>query len=165
MSTFQDLLRSETFWIAAGSVLTGVGAIIAFSALRYSITTFTKTLQISNYTELDKMYFDLLQMAVNDPALIDPEALRDAGEQRKYDTYAFMVWNTMESIYDRCHADGELCETWYPVIDTEEKRHRRWFDDSMNRSKFKDSFCRFVDARYPHEKVHSQRHTHTQIHA
>ena len=163
MITLNDLLRNETFWIAVGSVLTGVGAVIAFSALRYSITTFTKTLQISNYTELDKMYFDVLQMAVEDPTLIDPEALRDANEQRKYNTYAFMVWNIMESIYDRCHGDGELCETWYPVIDTEEKRHRRWFDDPLNRPKFKEGFCRFVDERYQREKQHPRHHAHDKI--
>lgn len=108
MSDLQDLLASGTFWTAVGSVLTGVGAVIAFSALCYCITTFTKTLQVSNYSDLDRMYFDLLQISVERPRLINPEALRDADQQQEYDTYAFMVWNVMESIYDRCHGDGEF---------------------------------------------------------
>jgi hypothetical protein len=153
MTSWSHLFASETFWVAVGSILAGVGAIIAYSALRYSITTFTKTLSVSNYTELDQMYFDLLKMAVEDPHLIDPDAARDADQQRKYDTYAFMVWNVMESVYDRCHGDPELCETWYPAIDTEERRHRKWFDDPINRPKFKEAFRRFIDERYPkHER-------------
>lgn len=158
MGQLKELLSHDTFWIALGSILQGVAAIIAYSALRYSVTTFTKTLNVSNYTELDRMYFDLLQMAVENPHLIDPAAARDGKQQREYDTYAFMVWNVMESIYDRCHGDNELCETWYPVIDTEEQRHRRWFEDPRNRVKFKDRFCRFVDERYKKHKF--QEHAH-----
>ena len=69
-----------------------------------------------------------------------------------------MVWNTMESIYDRCHGDAELCETWYPVIDAEEKRHRDWFDDPGNRPKFKNKFCTFVDERYKKYTRHEHSH-------
>jgi hypothetical protein len=157
VTSVSHLFASETFWLAVGSILTGIGAVVAYSALRYSITTFTKTLSVSNYTELDKMYFDLLKMAVENPRLINPEAARDADQQREYDTYALMVWNVTESIYDRCHGDGELCKTWYPAIDTEEKKHRKWFDDPINRSKFKGRFCRFIDERYPKHKCHIHR--------
>jgi hypothetical protein len=157
VSIIAGLWRSETFWIAVGSILQGVGAIIAYSALRYSVTTFTKTLNISNYTELDRMYFDLLQMAVENPRLVDPDATRTGDHEKAYDTYAFMVWNVMESIYDRCHGDDDLCETWYPVIDTEFHRHHRWFDDPRNRPKFKERFRAFIRDRYAKHK-HGEPH-------
>jgi hypothetical protein len=154
MSHLTKILSDPTFWIAVGAVLQGVAAIIAYSALRYSVTTFTKTLAVSNYTELDRMYFDLLRTAVDKPHLINPQAVRNDEQQREYDTYAFMVWNVMESIYDRCHGDDELCETWYPVIDTEELRHGNWLDDPKNQTKFKHRFCRFIEKRYKKHKGH-----------
>jgi hypothetical protein len=150
MTFIHNLVHSPTFWTAVAALLQGAAAVIAYAALHYSLTTFTTSLQVSNYTELDRMYFDLLQMAVNHPHLADPDAKRTHDEQRSYETYAFMVWNVMESIYDRCHTDNELCETWYPVIDTEERRHRKWFDDPKNRAKFKDRFYNFICERYQH---------------
>jgi hypothetical protein len=154
MSHLISIFSDSTFWIAVGSVLQGVAAIIAYSALRYSVTTFTKTLAVSNYTELDRMYFDLLKTAVEKPHLVNPEAVRNVDQQREYDTYAFMVWNVMESIYDRCHGDDELCETWYPAIDTEELRHGKWLDDPKNQTRFKHRFCRFIEKRYKKHKGH-----------
>ena len=152
MSGITSIWNNQLFWLAVGAILQGVAAIIAYSALRYSVTTFTKTLNVSNYTELDRVYFDLLQMAVENPRLIDPDAARSGDHERAYDTYAFMVWNVMESIYDRCHGDDELCETWYPVIDTEFQRHHKWFNDPRNHPKFKEPFRRFVDQRYGKHK-------------
>lgn len=102
---------NPTLWVAIGAILQGVAAIIAFSALRYSMTTFSKSLTVSNYTELDRIYFDLLKTAVEKPHLIDPEAVRSGEQQREYNTYAFMVWNVCETIHDRCHGVEELCET------------------------------------------------------
>jgi hypothetical protein len=145
---------SVTFWTAFGAILQGAGAIIAYSALHYSITSFTTSLNTSSYTELDRMYFDVLRMAVERPHLIDPNAARNGERQREYDAYAYMVWNIMESIYDRCHGDSELCETWYPVIDAEERRHWRWFDDPKNQLKFKKRFGDFIHERYKKSRQH-----------
>lgn len=139
-----------TLWLALSAVLQGIAAIIAFSALRYSMTVYKRTLSISNYTELDRMYFDLLRTAVDKPHLLDPGPEESAERQKEYDSYAFMVWNFLETIYDRCHGDRKLSETWYPVIDAENGRHRKWFDDPQNRPKFKQAFCDFIDTRHPY---------------
>lgn len=160
MTYAMQLFSNSTFWVAVSSILQGVGAIIAFSALRYSVTTFTKSLNLSNYTELDRMYFDLLKTGIEKPHLIDPEVERSKAEQREYEAYAFMVWNVLESVYDRCHRDAVLCETWYPVIDTEEHRHGKWFYESRNQPKFKNSFRHFIDDRYKNQKHHGH---HTRV--
>ena len=149
-----DILSSPTLWLAIGTILQGVAAIIAFSALRYSMTTFSKSLTVSNYSEMDRMYFDLLKTAVEKPHLINPKAIRTGEQQREYDTYAFMVWNFLETIYDRCHGVEELCVTWYPVIDAENRRHRKWFDDPENRPKFKEGFHKFINERFPKDERH-----------
>jgi len=144
-----SIFSHETVWVAIAAILQGVAAIIAYSALRYSVTTFTKSLTVSNYSELDKMYFDLLKTAVEKPHLIDPNGARSRDQRREYDTYAFMVWNFLETIYDRCQDAAVLCVTWYPVIDAENCRHRKWFDDPENRPKFKQPFRDFIERNYP----------------
>lgn len=143
------LVSNPKLWVAIGVILQGVAAIVAISALRYSMTTFTKSLAVSNYSEMDRMYFELLKTAVEKPHLIDSEFVRSRNQQREYDTYAFMVWNFLETVYDRCQDATELCVTWYPVIDVESRRHREWFDDPENRPKFKKIFRDFIDERYP----------------
>jgi hypothetical protein len=59
----------------------------------------------------------------------------------------------VETVFDRCQGWGSskrrLRETWYPVIAAETDRHRAWFNLPQNRRKFKEPFCRFIDARYP----------------
>ncbi len=144
-----SIFSHETAWVAVGAILQGVAAIIAYFALRYSLTTFTKSLTESNYSELDRMYFDLLKTAVEKPHLIDPNGARSRDQRREYDTYAFMVWNFLETIYDRCQDATALCVTWYPVIDAENRRHRAWFDDPENRPKFKQPFRDFIERNYP----------------
>ena len=156
MSLLIKIFSNTTFWIALSSILQGLAAIVAFSALRYSITTFTKSLNLSNYTELDRMYFDLLKTAIEKPHLIDPEATRSKEQQMEYDAYAFMVWNVLESVYDRCHANAELRETWYPVVDMEERRHGKWFYESGNQNKFKTRFRDFIVDRFKNRKQHGR---------
>jgi hypothetical protein len=62
-----------------------------------------------------------------------------------------MVWNFVETVYDRCQgwSRRRLRETWYPVIAAETAQHRAWFNRQENRRKFKEPFCRFIDAQYP----------------
>jgi hypothetical protein len=55
-----------------------------------------------------------------------------------------MVWNFLETIYDRCQRDKHLRSTWYPAIAAENRLHRAWFDLPENRHKFKEGFHAFV---------------------
>ena len=55
-----------------------------------------------------------------------------------------MVWNFIEAIHDRCDGDKELKVTWYPVIDAENRLHRKWFDEERNKHKFKEAFREFI---------------------
>lgn len=140
-----------TAWAAFGVLAQGIASIMAIAALIYSMTSFTKSLRTSNYTELDSMYFELLRIALDKPHLINPAAAATRSEEQRleYDTYAFMVWNFLETIVDRCERDTRLCSTWYPVIDVENRMHRGWFDRPENKHRFKDAFHRFIiEARF-----------------
>jgi hypothetical protein len=135
-----------TMWTAFGAIAQSVASIMAIGALIYSMTTFRKSLETSHYTELDKMYFDLLKVALKKPHLVAIPAMRSDAERIEYDVYAYMVWNFLETIYDRCSHDKKLCATWYPVIIAEDRLHRKWFDDPANRHKFKTAFYEFVQS-------------------
>ncbi len=133
-------------WTKAQVIVEAITAIGAVAAVVYSLQNFTRTLRDSYYVQLDRMYFDLLKLIVERPYLLDP-ALAESGDearQREYDAFAFMVWNFVETIFDRCGGDEHLCDTWYPVIEAENRLHRKWFDEDNNRTKFKPAFVEFI---------------------
>ena len=139
----------STMWTALGALAQGFASIMAIGALIYSMTTFKRSLQTSHYTELDSMYFELLKTALGKPHLNNPTAATRTDDQKKeYDIYAFMVWNFLEAIYDRCEQNERLCVTWYPVIDAENRKHRDWFNHPDNKHKFKDTFHEFINNRF-----------------
>jgi hypothetical protein len=132
--TEQDI----TFW-------TFILSIVALLTLVFAAISFKKSLKESRYTEIDRMYFELLRCALDKPHVNDLAAVRTETQKMEYEIYAFMVWNLMESIYDRCQHDKRLRATWYPVLDAENRLHRKWFDSPDNRHKFKDEFRHFVE--------------------
>jgi hypothetical protein len=139
----------STMWTAIGALSQGFASIMAIAALIYSMTTFRKSLETSHYTELDSMYFDLLKVALEKPHLNKPIVALSDDQKIEYNIYAFMVWNFLEAVYDRCERNKHLCKTWYLVIDTENQKHREWFDQPGNKHKFKDTFHEFIrNARF-----------------
>ena len=145
------LLQSQpvTGWTQTQAIAESVAAVGIVFTLFYSLWSFTKTLRDSYYAELDRVYFELLKIALERPYLLDFAIAPDPTKQREYDAYAFMVWNFLETIVDRCGTNKQLCDTWYPVIAAENALHRKWFDLPANRSKFKQAFINFVEKRYP----------------
>jgi hypothetical protein len=154
------------FWEAFAALAQGSASILGLVALIYSVHAFRKSLKTLHYSELDRMYFDLLRLAVEKPHLRDPHADRTPRQQQEYDSYAFMVWNFLETIHDRCESDRNLRGTWYPAMDAEDRLHREWFDRPENRHKFKEAFYAFVrgerfrehHARTAREGVQGARH-------
>src|SRR2546429_4394903 len=66
---------------------TGAGLGIVLT-LFYSIWSFRTTLRDSYYAELDRVYFDLLQIGLEHPDLLDFPASPDPSNARRYDAYA-----------------------------------------------------------------------------
>lgn len=138
-------------WTQAGVIAQALGSIGIILTLCYSAWTFATTLRERNYAELDRVYFDLLKIALERPYLLTSQPPADAMKAREYDAYALMVWNFLETIVDRCEgsADRHLRETWYPIVASENAMHRRWFDMPENRPKFKERFRRYIETNYP----------------
>ena len=103
-------------------------------------------LQSNHYSELDHFYADILKIGIDKPHLRSPKPIAsdeeamfgdyrpyapekddDGTMAEQYDAYAFLVWNFLETIHDRCHEDESLRGTWKPVIAAENRIHRGWF--------------------------------------
>ena len=138
-------------WEKAGVIAEAMGSIGIMFTLFYSVWSFTRTLRDAYYAELDRVYFELLKIGLERPELLSFPASPDPAKATEYGAYAFMVWNFVETVFDRCQgwSKRRLRETWYPIIDAENALHRGWFDLPANRRRFKQRFVRFIEDRYP----------------
>jgi hypothetical protein len=134
-----------TFWTAISSIMGVVATTMAVFALLYSMRTYNKTMQVVHYGEIDKMYFEILKEALAKPHVVRQNIVRSEEEEVEYGIYAFIVWNFLESIYDRCMLHESLKTTWFPIIETERATHLAWIQSPQNRIKFKDEFLNFID--------------------
>lgn len=130
--TFQAMYFWLAFFLAAG-------------ALAYNIFMNIRKTRMEHYTNIDRAYMELLSMAMREPYLRKPETIVLPEQKEKYDIYAFMVWNFLEAIYDKCLKDRELIETWGPIIEVEGALHIEWFKDISNKVKFKMSFYKYIE--------------------
>lgn len=135
----------ETLWTAISSIMGIIATTLAIFALIYSMRTYRKTMQIVHYGEIDKMYFEILKEALAKPHLVRKNIERSSEQEVEYDIYAFIVWNFLESIYDRCMLDTDLQKTWFPIIEAERKIHLTWIQEHDNRTKFKTEFLSFIE--------------------
>jgi hypothetical protein len=138
-------------WSKAGVIAEALGSIGIVFTLFYSVWSFKTTLRDAYYAEIDRVYFELLKIGMERPELLSFPAAPDPAKAREYGAYAFMVWNFVETIFDRCQgwSKRRLRETWYPIIASENALHRQWFEAPENRRRFKHRFVRFIETEYP----------------
>jgi hypothetical protein len=137
-------------WTEANVLATALGSLGIVLTLFYSAWSFRTTLRETYYAELDRVYFELLRIGLERPYLRSELPPADPGRASEYDAYAFMVWNFLETVVDRCEGtrNPSLRETWFPIVATEGALHRAWFDVPENRRKFKERFRRFIEQNY-----------------
>ena len=116
----KSLLSNTMFWVALSS-----GSQVV--ALLYTVRSYEKTIQLNHYESLDRFYFDLRNMAYENPGMNDPERLSRVNKI-KYDLYAEMTFNFLQTIFDRSKNDKELRSIWYSVVKVEYGIHKKWFD-------------------------------------
>ncbi len=141
-------------WSKAGVIAEALGSIGIVCTLFYSVWSFKTTLRDAYYAEIDRVYFELLKIGLEKPELLTypiSPASADPAKANQYGAYAFMVWNFVETIFDRCQgwSKRRLRETWYPIIASENALHRAWFEQPDNRRRFKRRFVRFIEKQYP----------------
>jgi hypothetical protein len=132
-------------WVAA--VVGGIGAGVAIPAIALSMFKFRKQTQAEHYRQLDEMYFQVQSFGMTYPEVAWPERRAvDQDTAARYDIYAAMVWNFIETLFDRCLDRKELWDTWQPAIIYEGVLHREWFNEAENRVRYKESFQEFMNA-------------------
>lgn len=126
---------------------------ISVLALFFTLLNNRRSGKRSVYFEIDKQYGDLLKIALNNPELRDFSKTSEYMKEEKnstfyirYNLYAYMVWNTLETIFDQ-HSKKNATEktklnTWLPVIKEENKIHYCWFKHNIHL--FKPDFSNFV---------------------
>lgn len=139
---------SDIFTIATlVALFLAVGISIASLIMTYSI--FRQTRSSMSYSDLDSMYMEILKMGIDRPEFRDPEKTLSyktsfsGDELMSYETYAYIVWNFCEAIYDRTH-DEENIITWLPVIIAEKRLHYAWIEEPENHHKFKKGFLSYM---------------------
>lgn len=128
--------------------------VLSVFAIGLSIYNFNRSRTVTLYQDLDRLYLELLKIAMANPSFANPELTRDyhknfTGDQkRQYELYAFMVWNVCETIYDR-KSIKNFFRTWECVIKVENDLHRNWFDTEENHCRFKDDFVAYIKQLRP----------------
>jgi hypothetical protein len=121
---------------------------MAAAALLVTLRTFSKSLTISHYAELDRMYGELLKLAIDKPHLRDPDAKRTDEQQRQYEYYAHLSWCVVEAIHDRAE-DAHLLSIWRTAIEIENNLHHEWFDRPENAYMFRPAFREYIAKNFP----------------
>jgi hypothetical protein len=143
---------------AISAPVTAVSVLIALFAFFLTrrqhiaaLENFNQTLLATYYSELDRLYFDLIAMRMGKPHLSgDQTDIETVLQRQEYDQYAFLVWNFLETLHDRCLPDPNgkkknqfLESTWKPVFEYEMVCHRRWFTP-LRQQLFKQTFSEAI---------------------
>ena len=129
-------------------IVGSTSTILSALAIYLYIVLWKKDKTDGAYDVFDSMYKDLLSVGLDHPYLRDKQKTEHydssfEGEDRiRYETYAFMVMNFCETIYDR--GNQELLETWGVVLHIEMNLHSAWLLKEENKKKYKQSFITYM---------------------
>ena len=129
-----------------------VSVILAMLSVIITYYIYKASRSDNSYPDIDKQYSDLLRIGLDEPDLRSYEHTSmfyklDSNNtyKKKYNIYANMCWNLVETIYDRQKDKGgrfKLSETWIPVMFEENRLHYTWFKHNLRL--FKPDFQKFV---------------------
>lgn len=156
-----DIGLASAQWTAIGVVAGVVSFLVAAIAILVSLHSLRRQLRAAHYTEIDRLYFDLTALKIT-VAGLHGKCLKEGDlEDPQYDAYSLMLWNFIESVFDRCCdeqgrfgrvpgrlARSALMQTWMPVIRADGARHLAWFRASCE-TRFKPEFRRWVEELFP----------------
>ena len=123
-------------------MLVSIGLATMVITVTVTLLTYKKTASSQAYTNVDQLYNDSLETGIDHPEFRNPEytgnylQLTDKNERLKYESYAYLIWNLIETVYD----DNQNIDTWKPMIETEVKIHKKWYLQEENQKKFKQLF-------------------------
>lgn len=133
-------------------LISGSATFFALVSICISYYVYRTTRKDTSYLDIDKQYGELLKLGLNNPDLRDYGRTSmfyrlDANDifKKKYNIYAYMCWNLVETIYDQQKdkkGHFNISDSWIPVIFEENRLHYTWFKHNIRL--FKPEFQRFV---------------------
>lgn len=134
------------------NIISLISILIAFFSLGVSLYIYRLSSIDTSYLDIDNQYAELLKLSLDTPDFRNYVKTskfykyKDDDEfKKKYNIYAFMCWNLVETIYDQQkdkRGRFHLSETWIPVMFEENRLHYSWFKHNIRL--FKREFQQFV---------------------
>ena len=112
-------------------MLSYVSLLVAVSALMVSAYTWFKTHSRHKYDVADAILVDLLKVTLDYPEFRDQEYCRlavnhsDLETRLRYDAYATLVWNYLETLYDT-YGKSLTKSPFYGAMRDLGERHKYW---------------------------------------
>jgi hypothetical protein len=123
--------------------------LIALLSLGVSTYTAWRTFRRNMYQALDNALTDLVRICLQHPELRNPDHCKDAyfsadpAVKYKYDAYAVLVWNYLESLY-LAYGDKLKDGVFYGPLRDLGERHKAWYFADNNFKKFDTTLIKFL---------------------
>jgi hypothetical protein len=162
-------LAGSFFNLSPFTLYDAISILLSALAFFFSIYTFKKSWELNTYNDLDTLYNHTLEIPLlsHHPEFRDPDKThryKEAFSDRNllaYETYAYIVWNVCETVYDTRRED----KTWYPIVDAERKLHSSWLFSQENSDKFKPEFIHFMKNDFEEALQKVEQRSRNNIHA
>ena len=115
-------------------IVSYISLVIAIAALLLSLFTWTKTHRKYQYDVADAILADLVKITLQYPEFRDDKYCRDALHHQddqirlRYDAYATLVWNYLETLYDT-YGKRLRNSPFYGAMRYLGERHKHWLYD------------------------------------
>ena len=127
-----------------------VTMLLSVAALGFSLYTFYKTVVFEKYQEADQIYMRILEIGIEHPSFRDKSKTKNYekhfshDERIQYENYAYIVWNFLETLYDRKSIKDK---TYEGLLRDENDLHSEWFKRNSE-NLFKESFIKYIYEKF-----------------
>lgn len=124
---------------------------ISAIALGFAMISFIRTRDHEKYKISDDMLLEILKINIEYPEFDNPEFTEnfmshdDLLLKKRYDIYAMMVWNYMESLYDYYGTKKIQKICYWGAIQYWSKLHYKWFALERNYCAYQNDFRKFIE--------------------
>ncbi len=124
--------------------------IISCIALFFSIWTWRYNYISKRYETADNFLLEIHKIELNHPEFHDPDLIRqalnhsDPKVRYSYDIFACIIWNFLETLYDRYGERNLRKSPFFGAMKDLSKRHSAWFFKEENFSSFNPQLVKFL---------------------
>jgi hypothetical protein len=145
-----DMLTGISDYFTAHGAI--IAVILSLVGIAVGLNAERQARASASYTDIDTILKDVLSGAMDNPEFRDQKKIevywiekeKKEFDYAKYDIYAEMCMNMVETIYDSALDNDKNRVTYAPTTVWEIILHGKWFVDDSNKSKFKEKFRKFV---------------------